>query len=71
MRKLVELLGFLFLIQGAAGLIYEWIGWFRLWVVVRYLEFLQGYEIVANIGLIVLGLLALTVAWSGGDKKKA
>ncbi|WP_066364579.1 hypothetical protein [Herbidospora mongoliensis] len=68
MRKLVELLGFLFLIQGAGGLVYEWIGWFRLWVVVRYLDFLQGYEIVANIGLIVLGLLVLTVAWSVSRK---
>ncbi|GAB1821726.1 hypothetical protein [Herbidospora sp. RD11066] len=69
MRKFVEFLGFLFLIQGVGGLVYEWIGWFRLWVVVRYLDFLQGYEIVANIGLIVLGVVALAVAWSGGGKK--
>nr|WP_062334524.1 hypothetical protein [Herbidospora sakaeratensis] len=69
MRKLVEILGFLFLIQGVGGLVYEWIGWFRLWVVVRFLDFLQGYEIAANIGLIVIGLLMLVLAWSGSGEK--
>ncbi|WP_030454516.1 hypothetical protein [Herbidospora cretacea] len=71
MRKLVELLGLLFLVQGAGGLVYEWIGWFRLWVVVRHLDFLQGYEIVANIVLIVAGLLVLLVAWGGSGEEKA
>ncbi|MFI9841227.1 hypothetical protein ACIHFD_29630 [Nonomuraea sp. NPDC051941] len=67
MRKLVEILGALLVIQGAAGLVHEWIGWFRFWVLVPYLEFLKGYEIWANIGLLVLGLIVLTVA--GAMKK--
>ncbi|MFF4616665.1 hypothetical protein [Nonomuraea jabiensis] len=67
MRKLVEILGALLVIQGVAGLVHEWIGWFRLWVLVPYLEFLKGYEIWANIGLLVLGLIVLTVA--GAMKK--
>ncbi|MEU4572633.1 hypothetical protein [Nonomuraea sp. NPDC023979] len=67
MKKLLEIIGALLAIQGLAGLVHEWIGWFRLWVVVPYLEFLEGYEILANIGLVILGLLVMTA--SGAVKK--
>jgi hypothetical protein len=65
MRKLVEILGLILAIQGVGGLVHEWIGWFRYWVVVPYLDFLKGYEIWANIGLIVLGIIVMTAASAG------
>ena len=62
MKKFGEALGFLIALNGVAGLIHEWLGWFRLWAVVRYLDFLDGYEIVANIALIVIGAIVMVAA---------
>lgn len=62
MKKFGEVLGFLIALNGVAGLIHEWLGWFRPWVLVRYLDFLDGYEIVANIALIVIGVIVMVAA---------
>ena len=62
MKKFVELIGTLVVINGIAGIVHEFTGWFDLWVIVRYLKFLDGYEIFANIVLIVLGVAIVTAA---------
>ncbi|MFJ6854392.1 hypothetical protein ACIQM3_28390 [Streptomyces sp. NPDC091271] len=55
MKKFVESVGFIVFAQGAAGLLYEWTGWFRLWVLVAKLDFLDGYGLFVNIVLVVTG----------------
>lgn len=55
MKKIVETFGFIVFAQGAAGLLYEWTGWFRLWTVVRRLDFLQDHGLFVNIVLVVTG----------------
>lgn len=65
MRKIFEAVGFVLMVWGVAGLVHEFTGWFRIWVVVRYLDFLDGYEIFANIVLAVLGLALLVASDSG------
>ena len=65
MNKLLEFVGVVLILEGAAGLIHELIGWFRLVAIVRHLDFLDGYEVLANAGLIGLGFVALTLAGDG------
>ncbi|MFF1462887.1 hypothetical protein [Streptomyces sp. NPDC058330] len=55
MKKYVETVGFLVFLQGVAGLLYEWTGWFRLGTVVARLDFLQGYALFVHIVLAVTG----------------
>ncbi|MFD9543299.1 hypothetical protein [Streptomyces sp. NPDC060022] len=55
MKKFVETAGFIVFVQGAAGLLYEWTGWFRLWVVVARLDFLDDYGLFVSIVLVVTG----------------
>lgn len=55
MKKIVETIGFLVFAQGAGGLLYEWTGWFRLWTVVRRIDFLSDRGLFVNIVLIVAG----------------
>jgi hypothetical protein len=71
MKKFVELIGTLVVINGIAGIIHEFTGWFDLWVIVRYLKFLDGYEIFANIVLIVLGVVIVTAANLGKNRSNA
>jgi hypothetical protein len=56
-RKLLGFVGFLLMLEGVAGLVFHFVGWFRLWTFVHYIDFLKGYEIVANIALIVIGFV--------------
>ncbi|MFE7329039.1 hypothetical protein ACFU8W_29480 [Streptomyces sp. NPDC057565] len=62
MKKLCESVGFIVFIQGVAGLLHEWTGWFRLWAVVRRLEFLSGYPVFVNIVLVVAGASVMVAA---------
>ncbi|MEV7236019.1 hypothetical protein AB0N06_19090 [Streptomyces sp. NPDC051020] len=62
MKKLCESAGFIVFIQGVAGLLHEWTGWFRLWAVVRRLEFLSGYPVFVNIVLVVTGASVMVAA---------
>ncbi|MEU3706884.1 hypothetical protein AB0E82_31850 [Streptomyces anulatus] len=62
MKKIVETIGFLVFAQGAGGLLYEWTGWFRLWTVVRRIDFLSDRGLFVNIVLIVAGVAVMIAA---------
>ncbi|WP_329206002.1 hypothetical protein OG257_07920 [Streptomyces sp. NBC_00683] len=55
MKKFVETAGFIVFVQGAAGLLYEWTRWFRLWAVVARLDFLDDHGLFVSIVLVVTG----------------
>ncbi|MGW8885261.1 hypothetical protein [Streptomyces sp. NPDC055749] len=62
MKKFVESIGFIVCLQGAAGLLHEWTGWFRLWAVVRRFDFLDGHGMFVNIVLVVTGVAVMIAA---------
>ncbi|MEW1684984.1 hypothetical protein [Streptomyces sp. NPDC093594] len=62
MRKLLEVLGFVAVLQGAAGLVTEFTDWN--WGLVRRTGFFDGYEIYASVALLVLGIALFAVAES-------
>ncbi|MFJ9043770.1 hypothetical protein [Streptomyces sp. NPDC102347] len=62
MRKLLEVLGFVAVLQGVAGLVTEFTDWN--WGLVRRTGFLDGYEIYASVALLVLGIALFAVAES-------
>ncbi|MEU0391702.1 hypothetical protein ABZ208_02730 [Streptomyces sp. NPDC006208] len=62
MRKFCEVAGFVLFLWGAAGVLHELTGWFRLWGVVRRLDFLDGYELYASIVLAVVGMALMVAA---------
>ncbi|MFF5156824.1 hypothetical protein ACFY3N_11315 [Streptomyces sp. NPDC000348] len=53
MKQLLEVLGFLAVVQGVAGLVTRFTDWN--WGLVQRIGFLDGYEIYASIALLVLG----------------
>ncbi|WP_159774603.1 hypothetical protein [Streptomyces sp. HM190] len=63
MKKLLEFLGFLALLQGSGGLVYELTGKLR-WGVIQRWAVLDGYELYVSIALIVLGLALFAAAGS-------
>ncbi|MFI0502792.1 hypothetical protein ACH3WN_07975 [Streptomyces albogriseolus] len=60
MRQLLEVLGFVAVLQGVAGLVTEFTDWH--WGLVRRAGFLDGYEIYASVALLVLGVALFAVA---------
>ncbi|WAZ25048.1 hypothetical protein STRCI_006511 [Streptomyces cinnabarinus] len=62
MKQLLEVLGFLALVQGVAGLLHEFTDWD--WGLVQKLGFLDGYEIYASVTLLVLAFALFAVAES-------
>ncbi|MFI8006037.1 hypothetical protein [Streptomyces sp. NPDC086010] len=62
MKRFVETVGFLVFAQGAAGLLHEWTGWFRLWAVVARLDVLDGYAVFVSIVLVVTGAAVMIAA---------
>ncbi|MFF7258902.1 hypothetical protein ACFZCL_01210 [Streptomyces sp. NPDC008159] len=66
MKQFLEFLGFLALLQGSGGLVYELTGKLR-WGVTQRWAVLDGYEIYVSIALIVLGLALFAAA----DSRKA
>ncbi|MFF2599814.1 hypothetical protein ACFVVB_12085 [Streptomyces californicus] len=62
MKKIVETIGFLVFLQGVGGLLYEWTGWFRLWTLVRRIDFLSDRMLFVNIVLIVAGAAVMIAA---------
>lgn len=62
MKKFVESVGFIVFAQGAAGLLHEWTGWFRLWALVAKLDFLDDYGLFVNIVLLVTGGAVMVAA---------
>ncbi|MET7454581.1 hypothetical protein ABZT03_22370 [Streptomyces sp. NPDC005574] len=64
MKRLLELLGFIALVQGVLGLLHEVTHW-HLGLVQRF-GFLDGHEIYASAVLVVLGFALFAVAESRG-----
>ncbi|MFD4691760.1 hypothetical protein [Streptomyces sp. NPDC058463] len=62
MKKFVETAGFIVFVQGAAGLLYEWTGWFRLWAVVARPDFLDDHGLFVSIVLVVTGGAVMAAA---------
>ncbi|WP_320777721.1 hypothetical protein [Streptomyces sp. CRN 30] len=68
MKQLLELLGALAVLQGAAGLAHEFTDWHV--GLVQRIGFLDGYEIYASVALLVLGLAVCAAAEGiAGDRK--
>lgn len=62
MKELLEILGFLALVQGVAGLVHEFTDWD--WGLVQRIGFLDGYELYASIALLVLSFALFAAAES-------
>jgi hypothetical protein len=65
MKQLLELLGFLALVQGIAGLLHQLTDWD--WGLVQRVGLLDGYEIYASITLLVLAFALFAVAENRGS----
>jgi hypothetical protein len=64
MKRLLELLGFIALVQGAMGLSNEFTHWHL--GLVRRFAFLDGHEVYGSVVLVVLGFALFAVAESRG-----
>ncbi|MER5874783.1 MULTISPECIES: hypothetical protein [unclassified Streptomyces] len=64
MKQLLEVLGFIALVQGVLGLVQEITGLLRGWGIVQRLGFLDGYEIYASAALVVLAFALFAAAES-------
>ncbi|MFI6037336.1 hypothetical protein ACIBBD_24800 [Streptomyces sp. NPDC051315] len=62
MKQLLEVLGFIALVQGVAGLVHEFTDWD--WGLVQRLGLLDGYEVYASIALLVLAFALFAAAES-------
>ncbi|TXS48546.1 hypothetical protein EAO75_16585 [Streptomyces sp. uw30] len=62
MKQFLEILGFIALVQGIAGLVHEFTDWD--WGLVQRIGFLDGFEIYASIALIVLAIALFAAAES-------
>jgi hypothetical protein len=62
MKHLLELLGFLTLAQGVAGLLTEFTD--LRWGLVQKIDFLDGYGIYASVALVVLAIALFAAAES-------
>ncbi len=68
MKRLLELLGVVLLLQGVAGLAHELTGRLDGWGVVARLRFLDGHEIYASVTLTVLACALFALAESRGRR---
>ncbi|GHB48460.1 MULTISPECIES: hypothetical protein [Streptomyces] len=64
MKQVLEFLGVIALVQGVAGLVYEFTGWLRGWGLVQRLDFLDGREIYGSVALLVLAFALFAAAES-------
>ncbi|WP_406174924.1 hypothetical protein [Streptomyces sp. NBC_00996] len=64
MKQILELLGFLALVQGALGSVHEITGRLHGWGLVQRLDFLDGYEIYASVTLLALAFALFAAAES-------
>ncbi|MEU6144130.1 hypothetical protein ABZ848_27725 [Streptomyces sp. NPDC047081] len=62
MKRLLELLGFLALVQGVLGLLHEFTHWHV--GLVQRLGFLDGYGVYASVALLVLAVALFAAAES-------
>lgn len=70
MKEMMSGLSLLLFIQGIGGIINRLTGAGPSWFLVNYIDALNGYEIAANIGLIVLGAVvgAGSLKFKGKDQ---
>ncbi|MFF4191803.1 hypothetical protein [Nonomuraea sp. NPDC001831] len=71
MKAVVEVFGWLLVLQGAGGLLntlFGWWGWAHGLLVVNVLSFLDGYEVFAAVVIGVLGFALLAVADAAGRR---
>ncbi|POG47878.1 hypothetical protein BV881_09135 [Streptomyces sp. ZL-24] len=68
MKKLIEAVGLIILLQGIGGLVYEWTGWLRLWTLARHMAFFGDRALFVSIVLIVAGF-AIMIAPDAVRKK--
>ncbi|MGW2779813.1 hypothetical protein ACWC3X_00925 [Streptomyces populi] len=64
MRRSLETLGFIALVQGVLGLVHEVTGRLHGWGFVQRLGFLDGHEVYASVSLVVLAFALFAAAWS-------
>ncbi|MFD5860017.1 hypothetical protein [Streptomyces chartreusis] len=62
MKQLLEVLGFIALVQGVAGLVHEFTDW--KWGLVQRVGFLDGFGIYASVALLVLAFALFAAAES-------
>lgn len=62
MKELLEVLGFLALVQGVLGLVHEFSHWHV--GLVQRIGFLDGYEVYAGVALVVLAFALFAAAES-------
>ncbi|MFB7916467.1 hypothetical protein [Streptomyces sp. NPDC056061] len=62
MKRVCASIGFLVFLQGAAGLVNEWTGWFRFWTLIRRLDFVGPHTSFVSIVLIVTGVAVMVAA---------
>ena len=62
MKQLLELLGFIALVQGVLGLLHEFTDWHV--GLVQRLGFLDGYGVYASVALVVLAFALFAAAES-------
>ncbi|MFC5213237.1 hypothetical protein [Streptomyces coerulescens] len=62
MKQLLEIFGFIALVQGIAGLVHEFTD--LKWGLVQRIGFLDGFEIYASIALLVLAFALFAAAES-------
>ncbi|MEU1400938.1 hypothetical protein ABZ471_00975 [Streptomyces sp. NPDC005728] len=60
MKQLLELLGFVALVQGVLGLVHEFTDWHV--GLVQRLGFLNGHEVYASVALVVLAVALFAAA---------
>jgi hypothetical protein len=61
MKQLLEILGFVAMVQGTGGLVYELTGKLR-WGITQRWSVLDGYEIYVSVALIILALALFATA---------
>ncbi|MEV5613931.1 hypothetical protein [Streptomyces sp. NPDC052225] len=61
LRRMLEIVGGLALLQGAVGLVHEFTGWFG-WGVIQHVGLLDGREVYGSIALIVLAIALFAAA---------
>ncbi|MDQ1025023.1 uncharacterized membrane protein HdeD (DUF308 family) [Streptomyces umbrinus] len=64
MKQALEFLGVIALVQGVAGLVYEFTGRLRGWGLVQRLDLLDGREIYGSVALLVLAFALFAAAES-------
>ncbi|MET9544360.1 MULTISPECIES: hypothetical protein [unclassified Streptomyces] len=65
MKRLLEFLGFLLLVQGAGGVVHDLTDERYGWGLLRRFGFLESYELYASITMIVLAVALFAAAESG------